>query len=123
MLILFFDSHGTLLTYFNDEGTVDSEIYIDSLRQLREAVRRKCLDLWREQNFFLLQDNASPHTSALTLDYLFTVDMAERLWPHPQYSPDLSPCDFWAFPQLKSKVRGHCFDNLEDVKTTVRQTL
>ncbi len=49
--------------------------------------------------------------------------MAESLWPHPQYSPDLSPCDFWAFPVLKAKIRGHRFNNLDDVKTTVRRTL
>ena len=49
--------------------------------------------------------------------------MAEKLWPHPQYSPDLSPCDYWAFPLLKSKIRGHRFQSLEDVKTTVCRTL
>ncbi len=123
MLILYFDSHGPISTYFYDDGTIDSATYIDSLRDMREALRRKRPHLWASKNFKLLQDNASPHTSAPTLDYLFTVDMAEHLWPHPQYSPDLSPCNYWAFPLLKSKIRGHRFNNLEDVKTTVRCTL
>lgn len=123
MLILFFDSHGPLLTFFYDEGTIDSEVYIESIHQMREAVRRKCPALWASCNFYLLQDNASPHTSNETLAFLFEVDMAEYLWPHPQYSPDLSPCNFWAFPLLKAKICGHRFNNLEDVKTTVRRTL
>ena len=123
MLILYFDSHGPILTFFFDDGTTNSDIYIESLHQMREAVRHKCPALWEAKNYLLLQDNASPHTSNLTLAYLFEVGMAESLWPHPQYSPGLSPCDFWAFPLLKSKIRGHRFNNLEDVKTTVRRTL
>ncbi len=123
MLILYFDSHGPLLCYFHDDGTVDSDIYIESLRQLCEAIRRKRPELWKDKSFILLQDNASPHTSLPTADFLFQVDMAESLWPHPQYSPDLSPCDFWAFPILKSLIRGHRFESLEDVKTTVQRTL
>ncbi len=123
MLILYFDSHGPLCTFFHDDGTVDSDIYMDSLCMMREAVRRKRPALWKEQKFLLLQDNASPHVSAPTLGFLMMIDMAEKLWPHPQYSPDLSPCDYWAFPLLKSKIRGYRFDNLEDVKTTVKRML
>jgi hypothetical protein len=25
---------------------------------------------------------------------------------HPPYSPDLAPCDFWAFPTLERELRG-----------------
>jgi hypothetical protein len=25
---------------------------------------------------------------------------------HPPYSPDLAPCDFWAFPTMKREIRG-----------------
>ncbi len=123
MLILFFDSHGPIHCFFNDEGTVDSEIYIESMRQMREQLRRKRPQLWADKNFYLLQDNASPHTSTETLAYFFTVNLAEWLWPHPQYSPDLSPCDYWAFPVLKNRIRGHRFQNIQDVQTTVRRTL
>ncbi len=123
LLILFFDTHGTIYCFFYDDGNVDAEVYIQSIREMREALRRKRRQLWRNQDFLLLQDNASLHTCTETAAYLFEVDMAERLWPHPQYSPDLSPCDYWAFPILKSKIRGHRFQNLQDVKTTVRRTL
>ncbi len=120
LLILFFDSHGTILTYFLEE-TVDSDLYIDSLRAMREAVRCKRPALWADQSFVLLQDNASPHTSNQTLAYFHSVQL--DLWAHPQYSPDLSPCDYWAFPLLKSKLKGHRFQSLEDLKTAIRRTL
>jgi hypothetical protein len=28
---------------------------------------------------------------------------------HPPYSPDLAPCDFWAFPTVKRELRGKIF--------------
>jgi hypothetical protein len=28
---------------------------------------------------------------------------------HPSYSPDLAPCDFWAFPTMKRELRGKKF--------------
>ncbi len=120
LLILFFDSHGVISTYFTKE-TVDTEIYIDAMCAIREAVRRKRPQLWQGQNFFLLQDNASPHTSLDALVYFHEVQM--DLWAHPQYSPDLSPCDFWAFPYLKSKIRGHRFQSVDDLEIAVKRTL
>ncbi len=123
LLILYFDSYGPILCYFYDEGTVDSEVYIDSLRMMRENLRRKRPERWAAKDFLLLQDNASPHTSIDTAAYLFTVDMAEMLWSHPQYSLDLSPCDYWAFPVLKNLIIGHRFQSLDDVKTCVQRIL
>ena len=35
--------------------------------------------------------------------------------PHPPYSPDVAPCDFWLFP----KLRGCRFETIEDMKEAV----
>jgi hypothetical protein len=35
---------------------------------------------------------------------------------HPPYSPDLAPCDFFIFPKMKMKVKGHRFDTIEDIQ-------
>jgi hypothetical protein len=29
---------------------------------------------------------------------------------HSAYSPDLAPCDFWAFPTMKRELRGKNFE-------------
>ena len=120
LLILFYDSQGLVSHYFTEE-TVDSDIYIDSLRRMREAVRRKRPHLWENNSFILLQDNASPHTSLDACEYFHNTNM--NLWSHPQYSPNLSPCDFWAFPLLKSKLWGHRFQSIDDLKTAIIRTL
>ncbi|KAI6656241.1 Mariner transposase [Oopsacas minuta] len=35
--------------------------------------------------------------------------------PHPPYSPDLAPCDFWLFPKLKDQLRGRRFFSNEEL--------
>ena len=32
---------------------------------------------------------------------------------HPPYSPDLAPCDFFVFPQVKSQLHGVRFESPE----------
>ena len=120
MLLLFFDSAGVTLAEFI-QGTVSSEEYITCLRRMREAVRRKRPQLWQTQDFHLLQDGAPAHRSTDTVDYLQQVGMST--WTHPAYSPDLSPCDYWAFPRLKAGIKGHRFESLQDLETSVHREL
>jgi hypothetical protein len=36
--------------------------------------------------------------------------------PHPPYSPDLTPCDFFLFPKMKLKLKGRRFDTIEEIQ-------
>ena len=50
------------------------------------------------------------------LDYIPVVRQAP-------YSPDMTPCDFWLFPHLKTQLKGTRFESRDDVirKTTAKQ--
>ena len=39
--------------------------------------------------------------------------------PQPPYSPDLAPCDFWLFPNL----RGCCYEAIKEMKEAVTMVL
>ena len=52
----------------------------------------------------LLHDNASSHKAAIVHEYLKQENGVEL--PHPPYSPDLAPCDFFLFPRLKKHLAG-----------------
>jgi hypothetical protein len=59
----------------------------------------------------LLQDNAQPHIAAVALAALTeTVGTALKYRP---YSPDLAPCDSWAFPTLKIQLHIKRFSSDE----------
>jgi hypothetical protein len=36
--------------------------------------------------------------------------------PHPLYSPDLAPCDFFLFPKIKLKLKGCRFDPTDEIQ-------
>ena len=67
------------------------------------------------------QDNAPVHKSILVTDYL--TQMGIKTVPHPPYSPDLAPCDFWLFPKLKENLRGNRYSTIEDMKEAVTRVL
>jgi hypothetical protein len=50
----------------------------------------------------------------LTQQFLAKNKMA--LIPHTPYSPDLAPCDFFLFPKMKLKLKGHQFDTIEEIR-------
>lgn len=66
------------------------------------------------QGLLLHHDNASAHTSAVTLDFL--TENGVQLVSHPAYSPDLAPCDWFLFPYVKSKLRGTHFPSPEEAR-------
>ena len=45
--------------------------------------------------------------------------MGIKTVPHPPYSPDLAPCDFWLFP----KLRGCCYKTTEEMKEAVTNVI
>jgi histone-lysine N-methyltransferase SETMAR len=55
---------------------------------------------------FLHLDNARPHLAADEFE-----ELGIRRLPHPPYSPDLAPCDFWLFAHLKQCLEGQFFDD------------
>jgi len=62
----------------------------------------------------LHNDNVPAHFTALVQAFLAKHHITQ-VW-QPPYSPDLAPCDFWLFPQLKLPLKGRRFVNV-----TVRQ--
>ncbi|GFT43574.1 histone-lysine N-methyltransferase SETMAR [Trichonephila clavipes] len=70
-----------------------------------QHVKRKSLLL--RNDFLLHHDNAQPHIArcVLVVSQQNNVDIL----PHPPYSPNEIPYDFWLFPQLRKPLRGKCF--------------
>ena len=116
MLTVFFDYHGLVHHEFLPPGqTVNKAYYLGVMRRLREAIRKKRPDLWKENTWFLHHDNAPSHTALILRD--FFAKNSTHIVPQPAYSPDLAPCDFWLFSKLKSPLRGHRFDSIDEIKT------
>ena len=119
-LWFFFDSRSIVHKEFVPPGqTVNHAFYKDVLERLRkrvQLVRRDIADDW-----VLQHDNAPAHTVLSIREFLSKKNIP--VLPHPPYSPDLAPCDFYLFPKLKSKLKGHHFGTMENIQKIVTDEL
>jgi len=105
-----FDIRGIVHLEFAPEGqTVNADFYCNVLRHLREGP-----ELWRVGNWLLHDDNAPSHRALVTHEFLAHNSTITLL--HPPYSPDLAPCDFFLFPEMKLQLKGRHFDRVEEIQ-------
>ena len=69
----------------------------------------------------ILHDNASAHKTGAVTQYLS--ENRITTFPHPAYSPDLAPCDFWLFPKLKELLAGNKCSCVQDLSKAVNSEL
>ncbi|UYV61773.1 hypothetical protein LAZ67_1006451 [Cordylochernes scorpioides] len=122
LLTVFSDCRGVMHHEFLPQGrTVNKEYYLQVMRNLREVIRQKRPDLWKNKNWLLHHDNAPAHTSLLVRDFLAKNNTL--MMPQPPYSPNLAPCDFFLFPKLKRPMKGRRYATLDEIKTASKEEL
>jgi hypothetical protein len=84
-------------------------------------VRRLRPEIWRQKKWLLHHYNAPSHTSFFSREFLTKNNMT--VVPHPDYSPDLAPCDFSLLPRLKIKLKGRQFDTTEATEAVLQVVL
>lgn len=115
MIACFFSSSGSVANItLESQKTVTASWYTD-------VCMPQVLDAWTKKRprsgtrrLLWHHDNASAHTAAQTLEFLRENQV--QLLPHPPYSPDLAPCDYFLFPKIKDKLRGTRFSTMEEAR-------
>lgn len=117
LLSVFWDCKGVLLMDILPPGqTINAELYCQQLDRLIAAVqqkRRRLLNGGYHQIHYL-HDNARPHTATKSVQKLREIGFT--VLPHPPYSPDLAPSDFYLFSPLKSAIRGKNYRSAEEIQ-------
>ena len=122
MLIIFFDCEGVVHYEFAPRGqTINKEYYVEVLKRLRDAVRRKRPRFWSNGDWLLHHDNAPAHSSNLVQQFLVKHKIVQLR--QPPYSPDIAPCNFSMFPKLKMALKGKRFDDIETNQSTATREL
>jgi len=85
-----------MTNYLSKGSTVTGAYYANELRELCEALKSKQRGKLRH-GVLLLHDNAPTHTAGIVTSVAAECGGYELL-PHPPYSPDISPSDFYLFP-------------------------
>ena len=99
-------------------STITGVYYAKLLDQLRTAIREKRGGKL-SKDVLLQQDNARVPTCKVAMDAVER--KGYELIPHPAYSPDRAPSDFFLFPNLKKDIRGLHFRSDEEVVMAVEE--
>ena len=116
---VFWDAKGVImLDFLPKRSAITGVFYANLLDQLRTAIREK-----RGGNLskgvLLQEDNARVHTCKVAMDAVER--NGYELIPHPAYSPDLAPSDFFLFPNLKKDIHGLHFRSDEEFMMAVEE--
>lgn len=113
MASVFWDAHGILFIDYLEKGkTINSEYYMALLDRLSAEIKKKRPHMQKKKVLFQ-QDNAPCHKSMKTMVKLD--ELRFELLPHPPYSPDLAPSDYWLFANMKKMLQGKKFASNEEV--------
>lgn len=113
MLTAFIDYHGVVHHEFLPDGqTVTKEYYLGVMKRLREAVRNKRPDLWKDNSWILHHDNTPSHNAIIVRAFLAKNNT--NTIQQPSDSPDLAPCDFFLFDRLKKSLRVTRFNSRQE---------
>lgn len=120
MFVIFFRTTGIEFIHMVEFGnSVSAAYYMDNcLEPLFDNLRRR-----RPKSGLhaikLHHDNAKPHQAKDTKEFLQQQGVITM--PHPSYSPDLAPSDFWLFGYLKQQLGT--YSDSKSLKQAVTKTL
>ena len=99
----------------NNQLKVLGERYCEQINEMHQKLRYKCPALVNRKGPILLHDNARPHVAQRTQQKLN--ELGFETLPHPPYSPDLSPTDYYFFKHLDKFLQEKRFNNENDAKS------
>jgi len=108
MATVFWDSRGIIFTDYLEKG----QYYADLLDWFDAELKKKRPHLAKKKVLFH-HDNALAHLSAIAMAKL--IELRYELLSHPPYSPDLAPCDFYLFLNMKKWLGRKRFASNEEV--------
>ena len=117
MATIFWDFQGIILIDYLQKSKTTRECYSTLLDRKRRA-EKKTAKIGAQKVLFH-QDNTMSHKSTVAMAKLH--ELGYELIPHPPYSPDLAPCDFFLFPNLKTWLGGKKFSSNEKVIVAVNK--
>lgn len=118
MLIMAMDFNGIAFwELLPEKSTVNSQVY-------QSFLERNIPNWMRANNFqkaILAQDNARPHIARSVMGFLERKGI--ETWVQPPYSPDLQPCDFNCFGELKRQLSGNSYTNWAELENSINDIL
>jgi hypothetical protein len=118
MITIFFTSRRLLVLEALPKGTKFNQDYF--IQCIYPRLYREKTRISRKTDFpaFLVHMHNSMCHNGRKVSEKFAQRSIERA-PHPPYSPDISPCDFWLFGILKHNMKDQEFQSQQAIFNTI----
>ena len=117
VVTVFWDSKGVILIDFLvGHRTVTATYYEGIIRKLKSALIQKRSEKLHHQIIFH-HESARAHSANNVKAVLR--EFQWETFPHPPYSPDLAPSDFFLFPKMNEHLQGTRFETIEEAQQEV----
>lgn len=122
MIFTAFSTAGlVLLTSLPSSTTFNSATMCDNILPALKEAARKNKGIRNDLRLRIHMDNARPHTSKATQKVLNELKFIQL--PHPPFSPDISPNDFFLYGMLKKELQGRHHETFDDLIKSVDEIL
>ena len=114
MITVIWGVYGTYIVDELPEGVRYTSTYF--VEYVLKPLEKQKAQIWNRSNkhkIWLHLDNCKVHNSKLTQNAM-DISVFKRA-PHPPYSPDLAPSDFFLFGYIKGKLNGHSYKTREQL--------
>lgn len=81
-------------------------------------------EIWKQSDkrkIWLHLDNSKVHNSIMSMKKYD--ELGFKRPPHPAYSPDVAPSDFYLFGYLEQKLQGKQFNDIEGLEEELHEIL
>ena len=106
-----------ILDFKPEEAKYNSTYFIDNILIPLSEMKSKILLNYKANKIWLHLDNCKVHNAKITFAKYEVLGFKRT--PHPPYSPDIAPSDFFLFGYVKEKLKGHVFNDINDLKEKI----
>ena len=122
MITVIWGVYGTYIIDDLPEGEhYNSAYFIEHILRPLEEQKDQIWPTRGEHKIWLHLDNCKVHNSKATQKEI-ELSTFQRA-PHPPYSPDLAPSDFYLFGTIKGKLRGQSFQTREALYEAINEKI
>lgn len=120
--ISFYDSKGIIHCEFVLEGkTVTGDYYLGVMERLWRKIVKIRPAHQKPGSLYLLHNDAPHHNTVAICEFFAAKQLC--VIPHPPYSPDLLPCDYFLLPKLKIAIKEALHDDIESIQAAVTKVI
>jgi [histone H3]-lysine36 N-dimethyltransferase SETMAR len=106
------------IDYLENGQTINNEYYMVLLERLNDEIKKKTVPHLKKKS--AVSSRQCTVSQINQKDGKIVYELGYELVPHPPYSPDLDPSDFFLFADLKRMLVGKKFSTNDEVTSKLR---